>query len=97
MTNALCTIYICIEYQIGLTALMTASWHGHVDIAKYLVDKNAGLDIQNKVSICRVHVHTYACMCLCVYTNNLPPGLLLLCVDRNTHMIVLMIYTYAAL
>ena len=51
--------YICIEYQTGETALMMASSNGHADIAKYLVDMKAGLDIQNKVSICCVYLHIY--------------------------------------
>lgn len=55
-----CLVYdVCIVYQTGGTALMLASYHGHVDIAKYLVDMKAGLDIQNKVSICCVYLHIY--------------------------------------
>ena len=55
-----CFVYdVCIVYQTGGTALMLASYHGHVDIAKYLVDMKAGLDIQNKVSICCVYLHIY--------------------------------------
>ena len=59
--------HISIVYQEGRTALLRASDKGHMDIAKYLVDMKAGLDIQNKVSICCVHAQMYVCLYLYLY------------------------------
>ena len=59
--------YICIVYQTGETALMIASLRGFTDVAKFLVDQKAGLDIQNDVSICCAYVNMYVRLSICEF------------------------------
>ena len=42
---------ICLVYQDGNTALMWASYNGHKEMAKLLLDHGANINIKDKVSI----------------------------------------------
>ena len=61
--------HVCFVYQDGKTALIVASSNGHTDIAKYLVDTKAGLDIQNKVSMNCVHAQMYVYLYVGIYMS----------------------------
>ena len=40
-----------LSFQDGWTALMRASWSGHVEPVKVLLDRGADVNKQNKVSV----------------------------------------------
>ena len=47
--------HLCVQTQFGETAMMRASWWGHTDVVKKLMDKGADVNAVNWVS-------TQACM-----------------------------------
>ena len=62
---------ICIVYQNGKTALMWASEKGREDMAQFLLDHGAGIDIQDNVSILYtivcIYVYLYLFLCIHMY------------------------------
>jgi len=45
---------------------MWASWKGHSEAMKVLIDNKASVDIQNNVSIHLIYVYMYICICVIV-------------------------------
>ena len=43
-----------LSFQDGTTVLMMASWKGHMDCVKVLLDRGAEVNMQNKVSAAAV-------------------------------------------
>ena len=53
-----CTILSIVSTQNGVTPLMAASFHGHVDIVRMLIEAKAQVNTQYKVSCSSHQKHT---------------------------------------
>ena len=69
----------CERYQNGFSPLITAANNNNLDLVKYLLEKNADVNHQNKVSSVILseyfHIYTYynpmERICSFVYDNNI--------------------------
>ena len=59
MIDALLHAWYPFSIQIGFTPLHYASWNGHTDIVKLLIDHGAHIDVPTKVG---VNIYLATCM-----------------------------------